>query len=274
MAERALDEEGGAQVKDKGLKVAISGKGGVGKTTLAALLAEALGQMGWQVLAVDADPDANLAQALGIDASGLVPVSQMNELIAERTGAPAGSVGSFFNLNPRVDDLPEKLTVAKGPIRLMVLGTIPKGGAGCICPASALLKALLMHMVFGRKEAVVVDMEAGLEHLGRATSRGMDSLIVVVEPGRRSIETAHQIRRLAADLGIKNVVAVGNKLRGEHDEQFLARELAPIPLLATMNYDPALVEADIHSTPLAEASASGLKTAKALAEKLIEMSGS
>src|SRR4030042_1717793 len=180
------------------MKLAVSGKGGVGKTTFAALLIRTLSREGKHVLAIDADPDANLASALGISgAEKITPISEMKELIFERTETKPGSIGGYFKLNPKVDDLPDSLSVKFENIKLMRLGGIKKGGAGCICPESTLLKVLVSHIVLARDEVVVMDMEAGIEHLGRATAKAVDKLIVVVEPGRRSIDTAAHTRQRA-----------------------------------------------------------------------------
>ncbi|MBW2041458.1 MAG: AAA family ATPase [Deltaproteobacteria bacterium] len=229
------------------MKLAVSGKGGVGKTTFAALLIRALSLQGKHVLAIDADPDANLAAALGIDgADRITPIAEMKDLIFERTGAKPGSIGGFFKLNPKVDDLPDALSVKFDHIKLMRLGGVKKGGAGCICPESTLLKNLVMHIVLARDEVVVMDMEAGIEHLGRATAKAVDRLIVVVEPGRRSIDTAAHIRELASEIGLTHLVLVGNKVRGEKDERFLKENLADFAFLGFLPYDDALVEADIN----------------------------
>ncbi len=228
------------------MKLAISGKGGVGKTTLAALLARTYSQQGRQVLAIDADPDANLGAALGIEgADQMIPISEMKDLIYERTEARPGTIGGFFKLNPKVDDLPEALTVKHENIRLMRLGGIKKGGAGCICPESTLLKALVTHIVLARDEVVVMDMEAGIEHLGRATARAVDPLIVVVEPGRRSLETAGHIRKLANEIGLPNIAVVGNKIRGQADQDFLETHLPDFRFLGFLPYDDAFIEADL-----------------------------
>lgn len=229
------------------MKVAISGKGGVGKTTFAAFFIKALADKGKKVLAIDADPDANLAQALGIKESRkIVPISEMNELIEERTGAKPGTMGGFFKLNPKVDDLPDMLSIKMDNIRFMVMGGIKKGGAGCICPESTLLKQLVRHIVIARDEAVVMDMEAGLEHLGRGTAMFVDRLIVVVEPGMRSIETAFQISRLASDLRIKNVTLVGNKIRSEKEEEFLKKNALGFDFLCFIPFKEAIIEADLN----------------------------
>ena len=229
------------------MKLAISGKGGVGKTTFSSLLIRTLNEMGKKVLAIDADPDANLAAALGIpDADKITPIANMKEMILERTGAQPGSIGGFFKLNPKVDDLPDSLSVKKDQIKLMRLGSVKKGGGGCLCPESTLLKALVMHIVLGRDEVVVMDMEAGIEHLGRATASAVDKLIVVVEPGRRSIDTAEHIRQLAAEIKLNQVFIVGNKVRSEKDEAYLKQHLSDFDILGFLPYADDLIEADLN----------------------------
>lgn len=228
------------------MKLAVSGKGGVGKTTFSALLIRTLNDQGKRVLSIDADPDANLAAALGIpDADKIIPIAEMKELIIERTGATPGSIGGYFSLNPKVDDLPEALSAKLENIKLMRLGGVQKGGAGCICPESSLLKALVRHVVIQRDEFVVMDMEAGIEHLGRATAKAVDKLIVVVEPGRRSIDTAGHIRQLAAEIQLTNIAVVGNKIRSGKDEQFLREHLSDLEFLGFLPYEDALIEADL-----------------------------
>jgi len=198
------------------------------------------------VLAIDADPDANLASAIGIpDADRITPIAEMKDLIFERTEAQPGSIGGFFKLNPKVDDLPDALSAKLENIKLMRLGGVKKGGSGCICPESTLLRALVTHIVLARDEVVVMDMEAGIEHLGRATATAVDKLIVVVEPGRRSIDTAGHIRQLASEIGLTNIVVVGNKLRGKKDEEFLKKHLSDFRFLGFLPYDDTLIEADL-----------------------------
>ena len=228
------------------MKLAVSGKGGVGKTTFSALLIRTLNQEGKRVLAIDADPDANLAAGLGIkNAANIVPIAEMKELVFERTGAQPGSIGGFFKLNPRVDDLPDALSATLENIKLMRLGGVKKGGSGCICPESTLLRALVMHVVLARDEVVVMDMEAGIEHLGRATAKAVDKLIVVVEPGRRSIDTAEHIRQLAGEIGLDAVGVVGNKIRSLKDQDFLQNHLSDFEFIGFLPYDDALIEADL-----------------------------
>lgn len=228
------------------MKIAVSGKGGVGKTTFSALLIRILDKNGKHVLAIDADPDANLAAALGIaDADKIVPIADMKSLIFERTEAKPGSIGGFFKLNPKVDDLPDALSVKLNQIKLMRLGGVKKGGAGCICPESTLLKSLVTHVVLARDEVVVMDMEAGIEHLGRGTAKAVNRLIVVVEPGRRSIETAGNIRKLASEIGLDRIALIGNKIRNDSDEAYLREHLPGFEFLGFLPYDDALIEADL-----------------------------
>ncbi len=236
------------------MKLAVSGKGGVGKTTFSALLIRILDEQGKHVLAIDADPDANLAAAVGIEgAEDITPISEMKELILERTGAQPGSIGGYFKLNPKVDDLPDALSAKLGNIKLMRLGGVKKGGAGCICPESTLLKVLVTHVVLARNEVVVMDMEAGIEHLGRATASAVDKLLVVVEPGRRSIDTAGHIQKLASEIGLKNIAVIGNKVRGPQDEEFLRKHLSGFEFLGFIPYDDSLIEADLNGVSPFEA---------------------
>ncbi|MDY6933661.1 MAG: carbon monoxide dehydrogenase accessory protein CooC [Spirochaetota bacterium] len=232
------------------MKIAITGKGGVGKTSLSALLINHLAEKGKRVIAVDADPDTNLASALGFsDAEDIVPISEMSSLIEERTGAKPGSSGSFFKLNPKVDDLPEKLSKVKNNIRLMVMGTVKKGGSGCVCPESVLLKNLINHLVLHRDDVVIMDMEAGIEHLGRGTSSVVDALIVVVEPGMRSIETSNKIKALSTDLGINRMAIVGNKIRKKSDEDFIKENIKGIDIIGFIPFDDNLIESDMKGIP-------------------------
>ncbi len=227
------------------MKIAVSGKGGVGKTTFSATLAHLFKEDGKKVLAIDADPDANLAAALGYpDLASVTPISEMTELVAERTGSKPGTYGSMFTINPKVDDLPDTLAKEVDGIKFMTLGGVKQGGGGCICPESTMLKNIIMHLVLARDEVVIMDMEAGLEHLGRATSSGVDQLIVVVEPGQRSIETALNVRKLAADLYLKRVSVVGNKVRSKADEEFISKALSDMEILGFIPFADSIIEAD------------------------------
>lgn len=229
------------------MKVAISGKGGVGKTTLAGVMARILADRGKKVLAIDADPDANLASALGFPkemVEKVTPLVAMTPLVEERTGAKKGTYGAMFKLNPKVDDLPDQLGVSHRGVKLLVLGSISQGGGGCFCPENVLLKGLMRHLFVGRDEVVIVDMEAGLEHLGRGSTEFVDALIVVVEPGLRSIGTTKQIRKLAADLGVKRVLIVGNKITTEEDRTIIEEHLPDFEILGHLSFNPKILQAD------------------------------
>lgn len=235
------------------MKIAVSGKGGVGKTTLAAALAKHLAVAGYRVIAVDADPDANLAQALGFsadEAGKITPIAQLKELVAERTGAEPGSIGGFFSLNPKVDDIPEKYYLEKDGIRLLVLGTVENAGAGCVCPESALLRRLIQHLVLERNEAVILDMEAGLEHFGRATAQGVNDLIVVVEPGQRSIQTAKLIFNLAKQLNLNNTFVVLNKVASPEQADKVRQQLNSVPILGEITENHELIDLDLTGQPV------------------------
>lgn len=233
------------------MKLAIVGKGGVGKTTLTAALARRLAALARPVVAVDADPDGNLADALGVPADARPqPIAQMRDLVLERTGARDEGAGLMFKLNPRVDDLPQRFAVDAGGVRLLVLGTVELGGKGCMCPEGAVLKALMQHLLLWVPDNVILDMEAGLEHMGRASARGVDAMISVVEPGMRSVQTARRIRKLALDIGIPRTLVVANKIRHEHECETLERALGGEPLLGAIPYTADLVSADLEGRPL------------------------
>jgi len=229
------------------MKIAITGKGGVGKTTLAALLAQAYADKGKRVFAVDADPSPCLAGALGFPdeiRSHLHPISEMDDLILERTGAKPGATGGFFTINPRVDDIPERFSVEHRNVRLLEMGAVDLGGSGCICPESAMLKTLFVHLLFRKDEILIMDMYAGVEHLGRATVDFVDAMLLVVEPTRRSLGTAAQIKSLAADIGLEDLWLVGNKVRNEDETKFLAEESPGLPILGVLPADLGVQEAD------------------------------
>ena len=252
------------------MKIAISGKGGVGKTLLTAFLSKAFAESGYSVLAIDADPNANLAATLGFPhPERIVPISEMKDLIAERTETQPGRAGIYFKLNPKVDDLPEKYRLERNGIKLMVMGQIKRGGSGCYCPENTLLKALINHLLLARNEVIIMDMEAGIEHLGRATASAVDKLIVVVEPGRRSLETAHTINGLAEDIGLHNIAVVGNKTRSQSDREFLISSLPGFELLGFIPYDQAVVDADLANLPLLDASPQVTNEVKNIYHKLV-----
>ena len=237
------------------MKIAITGKGGVGKTTLTALLAQSYADLGRQVLAVDADPSPCLAGALGFPSdlrAGLHPISEMDDLIYERTGAKRGTIGGFFTLNPRVDDIPERFSVLHRGVRLLEMGAVDLGGSGCICPESALLKTLFTHLLFRQEDVLLLDMYAGVEHLGRATVDFVDAMLVVVEPTRRSLGTAAQIKKLANDIGLNRLYLVGNKVRNDEEAKFLEAETPGLLLLGYLPADMKVQEADRLNIPVSD----------------------
>lgn len=230
------------------MKIAITGKGGVGKTTLSAVLSLLFAKEGKRVIAVDADPDANLAQALGIPSAvipTLKPIAEMAELIEERTGAKPGSSGGIFKLNPKVDDIVDTIGYRLDGITFIMMGKPKGGGTGCYCPENVLLKRLLKHLFVERTDVVIVDMEAGIEHMTRGTAEAVEAFIVVVEPGKRSVQTAFVVRELAEGLGIDKVFVVANKVRGSEDVEFLQRELKGLTLLGTIGFYQSVVNADM-----------------------------
>ena len=229
------------------MKLAISGKGGVGKTTLTALLSQVYADDGRSVLAVDADPSPCLAGALGFPTelrAKLHPISEMDELIEERTGAKPGTIGGFFTINPRVDDIPERFSVMNRGVRLLEMGSVEMGGGGCICPESAMLKTLFTHLLFRKDEVLIMDMYAGVEHLGRGTVDFVDALIIVIEPTRRSIGTAVQIKKLAQDIGLERVWLVANKISQPEEIEFIKNAVPNIPLLGMLPIDEGVITAD------------------------------
>ncbi len=258
------------------MKIAITGKGGVGKTTVSALLSHLYESEGKKVIAVDADPDANLAAALGIskkDIENLKPIAELTELVEDRTGAKPGSSGGIFKLNPRVDDIPEGFGHKFNNTILLIMGRSKFASSGCYCPEHALLRRLLKHLILERDEVIVVDMEAGIEHLTRGTAEGVDAFIVVVEPGQRSIQTARTVKKLAGELGIKRIFLVANKVRKEEDVVFIKNSITDIEFLGKVSFNDSIMESDIKGIPSYKASQQTVDEAgviKKSLEKLLE----
>ncbi len=226
-----------------GLKIAIAGKGGVGKTTFAAALILSFNKKGQEVLAIDADPDANLAAALGFPPDvKITPLVEMKDLIEERTGARPGSKAVLFKLNPHLEDIPGKYAFSHNGIKLLVMGGLHKGGSGCYCPENVFLKRLTGHLLLRDGELVILDMEAGIEHLTRGTAEVVDRLLVVVEPSKASLETARRIKKLAQDIGVKKISLVANKVRGEADARFLTDGIKTLSFLGFLPFDEQIME--------------------------------
>jgi CO dehydrogenase maturation factor len=230
------------------MKIAISGKGGVGKTTFAALLVTELARRGVGVIAIDADPNPTLSTALGFPQGAFPPLLEMSDEIEERIGSPGG----FIRMNPRVDDLARRVGRTHDGVHLIVAGGVTHGGAGCACPQGVLLRRLLDHVVLESNEAVIVDFEAGLEHLGRRTAEAVDRMLVVADPSRASVETAGRIRRLAAEIGVGRVQAVGNRVRGPEDEAWLADHLDGLELIGSIPWDDDVMNAERNGRPVTE----------------------
>lgn len=253
------------------MKLAITGKGGVGKTTLASLLARIYAAEGKSVIAIDANPDANLASALGLpseQARRITPIAELRDLIQERTGARPGIPAPFFKLNPRVDDIPERFSATIDGVKLLIMGTVKKGGGGCMCPESALLRNLMNHLLLRESEVVILDMDAGVEHLGRGTARAVDAFIIVVEPGRRSIQTAEAINNLARDLGIEKCYVVGSKTTGDADRRFIIDNMAHFEVLGFINHSPKIMEADVKGVSVFDADPGAVEEARGIKQRL------
>lgn len=235
------------------MKIAITGKGGTGKTTLSGILAHLFNSDGITVLAVDADPDANLASAIGIPPEliqSIKPISEQRQLIKERTGANPRQFGQLFKINPTVNDIPDEFSLNLQGIKLLVMGAVRKGGEGCACPENVLLKNLLSDIILNRNEVVIVDMEAGIEHLGRATAGAIDKMLIVIEPGSRSVDTAKSIVKLGEDIGLHDFSIVGNKIRNENQREWIRSQFKPSQILGMLPYSESIQDADLHRKPL------------------------
>jgi len=256
------------------MKIAITGKGGVGKTTLSALLSHIYAAEGKKVIAVDADPDANLSTAIGIskdDMSKIKPIGEMADLVEERTGAKPGTSGGIFKINPKVDDIPEGFGYKVDSILLLVMGKSKFASSGCYCPEHALLRRLLKHLIIDRNEVVIVDMEAGIEHLTRGTAEGVDAFIVVVEPGQRSLQTAVAVKGLATELGVKRVFVVANKVRKDQDIDFIKKSIGDMKFLGKISQNESIIESDMQGLPSYKASEDAITEVREI-KKVLESS--
>lgn len=255
------------------MKLAITGKGGVGKTTLTSLLAHHYAAQNFKVLAIDADPSPCLGAALGFPAdivAGITPIAEMDELIYERTEAKPGTFGGYFKINPRVDDIPDRFVAKQRGIALLALGSVEHGGSGCICPESVLLKQLVSHILLRRDEVVLMDMYAGVEHLGRATASAMEALIVVVEPTGRSLATAAQIKKLANDIGLTRLFLVGSKVQTAEERIYITEHSPQLPVLGFMPFTAQVQQADRAGAAIYDESTDMRAAAKEIAEALAQ----
>lgn len=251
------------------MKIAVTGKGGVGKTTFSSILARLYAEEGKSVLAADVDPDANLGLALGFteeEVESITPISEMKNLVQERTNASPD--GRFFKINPKVDDIPDKYAKTCNGVKLLVLGTVDTAGAGCVCPEHVILKRLISHLVLHSDDVVIMDMEAGLEHLGRGTAQDMEQFVVVIEPGARSIQTYKNVKRLATQLGIKRVRVVANKVRNTEDEAYIKVRIPEEDLLGFMHYNQDVIDADRKGQSPYDFSETAINEVRAIKERL------
>ena len=229
------------------MKIAISGKGGVGKSTVAAALALLMARNGKRVLAIDADSDTNLAAALGIsekDQDKIIPVAEQVALIEERTGAKVKQYGQIFKLNPEVSDIADKYATSINGVDLLVLGAIDKGGGGCACPENVLLRALVSDLVLYNDNALIMDMEPGVEHLGRATAQGVDVMLIVAEPGKRSVDSTNRILRMAKEIGLKNIHIIANKIKYPEDEEYIRGAFPGHDIISFIPYSDKILQSD------------------------------
>lgn len=251
------------------MKIAVTGKGGVGKTTFSSILARLYAEEGKSVLAADVDPDANLGLALGFteeEVESITPISEMKNLVQERTNASPD--GRFFKINPKVDDIPDKYAKTCNGVKLLVLGTVDTAGAGCVCPEHVILRRLISHLVLHSDDVVIMDMEAGLEHLGRGTAQDMEQFVVVIEPGARSIQTYKNVKRLATQLGIKHVRVVANKVRNAEDEAYIKERIPEEDLLGFMHYNQDVIDADRKGQSPYDFSEAAINEVRAIKERL------
>jgi len=256
------------------MKIAIAGKGGVGKTTICSALARLMGQEGEKVFAIDADPNANLATSLGFspeEAESSMPIVEMKSLIEERTGAKPGSTGLYFRLNPKVSDIPDRFKKEFKGVMFLQLGAMKEPSSGCYCPENALLKSLLMNLMLQRDETIILDMEAGFEHLTRGTAQAFDVMIIVIEPTLRAVSTARRISALAGKIGIKRIYYLGNKVGDDAERDFIERQIPNDQLLGIISHSTEIRKAELEGQSPFDASAKLVEEIIKIRSKLSDM---
>jgi len=224
------------------LKIAVSGKGGVGKTSVSAALTRLFARNGYKVIAVDADPDASLGISLGIsdeELAKIVPLSEMEDVIKKKS---AGG-GAYYALNPQVDDVLEEYSFNLGNIKFLRMGAIKPGGSACYCKENTFLYAVIDALILDQDDVVILDMGAGIEHLTRGTSKGMDLMIIVTEPSKTSVQTAGVVKKLSQDLGIESIKFIANKVRSPKEAEFIKQQFAADELLGVIEFDNEFLDA-------------------------------
>jgi len=256
------------------VKIAVSGKGGVGKTLVAGILACFFAKEGLRTIAIDADPSPNLALTLGLSpekARDIVPVSENKELVSSKTETEFSGV---YRLSFTVDDIVKDLSVETPcNVNLMVMGTVRSMGSGCTCPANAVVRALLRHLIVERDEVVILDMEAGVEHLGRGTAKQVDTMLIVTDSSIKSLETAKHIDKLASGAGIKQILLVGNKIANENQRNAIKEfaEKNGLHLLAFMPFDEQVAEVEMRGeTPLKYANSPAVQAVQKMGKELLQ----
>jgi len=231
------------------VKIAVSGKGGVGKTTISANLAKLFAQNGYTVYAVDADSDSSLGLALGIneiELNKIKPIIEMREFIGDQIGD-----GAFYTLNPLVNKIPDQFCIninnkdsknGKGYIRFLRMGGIKKGGSDCYCRENIFLKSLVNSLILDTCDVVILDMGAGIEHLTRGTSKGVDLMLIVTEPSLSSIQTSRIVEKLARELEVKKIKFIANKVRTQKELDFIHEIFREEEMLGVISFDEAISE--------------------------------